>query len=165
MVRTLLDDWRATKRRILSGKLQPAAGRKATIACGALIAPTLQKLAEEAACLTGLRLQVVPIRNTLFGARVNVSGLLPGQDFIDQLAQLPAAERGETVFLPRASLDYFGKHFLDDITPDSLSRAIDARVAFAYNLGDVIEWLSGEDRTPPGRARRSNGRSWAIVGE
>ena len=169
MVRTLIDDWYATRRRLRRGTLAPAEGKHVTIACGTLIGPTMARLAGEAAALANARIDVVPVRNSLFGNRVNVAGLLPGQAYIDQLTPVPDAERGEIIFLPRASLDYFGKHFLDDVTPDQVAAAVDRPIAFAYNLSEVIEWMSGGELTPPGRgdegSGHSNGRSWSVLGD
>ena len=169
MVRTLIDDWRATKRRLHRGTLAPSPGTRVTIACGTLIGPTLARLAEEVEERTGTRINVVPVDNTLFGSRVNVSGLLPGRAFIEQLGNLPESALGNTVFLPRASLDYFGKHFLDDVTPDQVCAAIKRPIAFASNLSEVIEWMSGVELAPPGRGDRatgrSNGRTWSVLTE
>ena len=165
MVRSLLDDWRRMKARLRRGTLTTSARRHATIACGSLIAPVLQRLADEASQTADVRIDVIPIRNTLFGPRVNVSGLIPGQDFLHQLSAVPKNKLGEAVFLPRASLDYFGRHFLDDVTPETITSAIDRPLGFAYNLSEVIEWMAGADLQQPAQPERSNGRSWATVGE
>lgn len=162
MVRTLLDDWRTVRRRLRRGTLQPDPSRRATLACGTLIAPTLARLAGEAQELTGVQIDVVAVRNTLFGPRVNVSGLLPGRDFAAQLAARGAGVLGDAVFLPRASLDYFGRHFLDSVTPAEVAAAIGRPLAFASTLSEVIEWTAGGDLRPPDRPARSNGRFWAA---
>lgn len=160
MVRTLIDDWTRTRRRIRAGRVGAATVRHATLACGALIAPTLERLAREAEALLGVRLDVAPIPNRLFGPRVTVAGLLPGGDFRDGLNAQTLL--GERVFLPRASLDFFGERFLDGETPDALARAIGRPLTFAYTLGEIVECLT----TPPGSRprirplRNSNGRAW-----
>ena len=166
MVRTLIDDWRRTRRRL---RRWQAAGRSielvrpvATIACGTLAAPSLQELATEAETLIGGQIDVVPVENHLFGERVNVSGLLPGNDFRSKLEG--RCELSETVFLPRASLDYYGKRFLDDTTPAEISARIGRPLAFAYTLSEVIEWMLGMAPESPGPGERSNGRSWAVRG-
>lgn len=164
MVRTLLDDWTATRRRIKRGTLPPPQRRHVSIACGTLIAPILERLAAEAAALLDVRIDVIPVHNTLFGERVNVSGLLPGQDYIGQLRQHEPA-LGERLFLPRASLDYFGRHFLDDVTPADLSAALQRPLGFAYGLSEIVDWLGAPQNDPrPQRPARSNGRAWAIGG-
>ena len=170
MTRTLIDDWRAVRRRIREGRLHvPQAS--VMIACGTLIAPTLRQLCDEASALTGVVFEVVTITNSLFGARVNVSGLIPGRDFE---AALTSARTGahlpEHIFLPRASLDYFGAKFLDDLTPDELESQVNRPISFVYTLSEVLESLAdgaerrGEGSRQPGPMVRSNGRSWTSAG-
>jgi len=163
MVRSLLDDWATARRRLNRRRTtRPATMRHVTIACGTLIAPTMGALMEEAGTLLGARIDVVPIRNTLFGPRVNVSGLLPGGAFIDQLK---AHDLGERVLLPRASLDYFGNRFLDDTTPAQISDALGRPLAFAYSANEIVEWIiAPSDRRPPEtQTVSSNGRAWTVA--
>ena len=162
MTRSLLDDWARTRRRIRAGRVGPARHRRALLACGTLIAPTLRRLAAEAGALLGVELQVVATPNRLFGGRVNVSGLIPGADFAAAVgAEAPDAD--VPVFLPRSSLDYYGRHFLDDMTADALEIALGRPLAFVYTVGEVVEWLTAAEWSAPapGRTARSNGRSWA----
>ncbi len=162
MTRTLIDDWRRVRRRIRTGRLivPPA---EVLIACGTLIAPTLRALCHEASSLTGVTFEVAPVANSLFGARVNVSGLIPGGDFANALTGRNLPPR---VFLPRASLDYFGAKFLDDLTPQALESVLGRPLTFVYTLSEVLESLGGGDDhigeggPSPGPAMRSNGRSW-----
>ena len=164
MTRTLIDDWRKTRRRIRDGRLDvpPTA---AVIACGTLIAPRLRELCDEASSLTGIDFTVIPVQNSLFGERVNVSGLIPGADFAAALSQI---ELPEHVFLPRASLDYFGAKFLDDLTPAELESRLNRRVSFVYTLSELLESIADGDVRNGSASRqpqpnpRSNGRSWTT---
>ena len=156
MVRVLLDDWGRTKRR-LATRPSPSAVRSAAIGAGTLIAPLLSGLARELEQLIGVRLTVVPVRNELFGERVNVSGLLPGEAFATGLAHVPA----EIVILPRASLDYFGRQFLDDMTPAELSARLGRSVTFASLFSEVVEVLSHGPAAPHVNAA-SNGAMWSA---
>ena len=164
MTRTLVDDWRKTRRKIRSGRMEVPSGA-ALIACGTLIAPTLRSLCSEASELTGVDLTVVPVTNTLFGARVNVSGLIPGGDFV---AALSGADLPEHVFLPRASIDYFGAKFLDDLTPDDLQSQLSRQIRFVYTLTELLESMTDNvdhldsGSRQPGPNLRSNGRSWTT---
>ena len=164
MARTLVDDWRKTRRKIRSGRMETPSGA-ALIACGTLIAPTLRSLCSEASELTGVDLAVVPVTNTLFGARVNVSGLIPGGDFV---AALSGADLPDQIFLPRASLDYFGAKFLDDLTPDDLQSQLSRQISFVYTLTELLESMTDNvdhfdsGSRQPGPNLRSNGRSWTT---
>ncbi len=164
MTRTLIDDWRKTRGKLRQGRLKVAAA-SAVIACGTLIAPTLQAICDEAAALTGIDFTIVPVENSLFGARVNVSGLIPGRDF---LSALESVDLPQHVFLPRASLDYFGAKFLDDLTPEELEVALNRPVSFVYTLSELLELIDdgadqrGSGSRQPGPNARSNGRSWTT---
>jgi len=164
MTRTLIDDWTKTRRKLRSGRLR-VPPTDALLACGTLIAPTLRRLCEEASRLTGCRISVAPVENTLFGSRVNVSGLIPGGDFA---AALEGVDLPERVFLPRASLDYFGNKFLDDVTPDELGARLNRTLTFVYSMSELLESISegaeqdGRDSRQPRPNLRSNGRSWTT---
>ena len=122
-------------------------------------------LCDEAAELTGVDFTILPITNTLFGSRVNVSGLIPGRDY---LSALSTRDLPEHVFLPRASLDYFGAKFLDDLTPDQLESQLNRPIAFVYTLSELLQSIAeGVDssesaRRQPQPNQRSNGRSWTT---
>lgn len=162
MTRVLLDDWRRTRRRITSRPLSPPAAFRLTVACGTLIAPTLARLFTEFAELTGIDAQVLPIQNTHFGARINVSGLLVGRDII---AALAGERLGDAVVLPRTALDYFGRRFLDDTTPAEVERALGRPVLFAAVLSEIIEQLEGlvaGAHPEPTTSAATNGIVWAV---
>ena len=163
MTRTLIDDWRRTRRRLREGRLRipDQAPNRATLACGQLIAPTLERLAQDVTAHTGIAFEVTPVVNRLFGSRVNVSGLIPGADFADALRERELADH---VFLPRASLDYFGQKFLDDVTPEQLERDLQRPIAFVYTISDLLESITAPDEASMrARPERSNGRAWTTA--
>ncbi|HXK33347.1 MAG TPA: DUF512 domain-containing protein [Dehalococcoidia bacterium] len=175
MTRSLLDDWRRARRGAASPRLggqglardqvrarliAPGHVRRATIACGTLIAPVMRALAEEAGAFAGVDLRVVPVENRFFGPRVNVSGLLVSSDIEHALR---AAAPSDLVLLPRYSLDYTGRRFLDDRTPDDLQRALGVPIAFASAMRDVLTVLRGAVQSPVTGAElalATNGKSW-----
>lgn len=91
-------------RRFLDDAAQAPLGRAGgcasyTLACGALVAPTMRRVAENVAAQIGRAIEVVSVVNHLFGDEVTVSGLLGGQDVIRALAN---RSLGDRVLLPRA---------------------------------------------------------------
>lgn len=137
LVRELLDDWRRARRRARPAML---ARRRATLACGASIAPTLGGLAADLAARTGAELQVVAVPNRLFGETVTVSGLLAGADLV---ASLAGRDLGERVFVPRAMFEAEGRLTLDDMTVDDLARQLGAPVAPVALMSEVLATLAG----------------------
>jgi putative radical SAM enzyme (TIGR03279 family) len=160
MVRVLLDDASLARRRIRSGAYRDPRVRSVTLACGRLIAPTLAALATEVGEMIGLQIDVVPVRNEFFGERVMVSGLLVGEDYDTALGN---RDLGELVFLSRPSLDYYGKHFLDDTTPDALATTIERPIIFVTTLTEVVEYaINPPEAQVTGASRNAvtNGRAW-----
>ncbi len=153
MVRTMLDDWSRTKRKVAAGS---AAGKRVVIGTAALIAPKLAEVAADVAAVTGATIDVFGVTNTVFGERVNVSGLLCGKDYVDQLK----GKHADLFILPRPSLDYFGEKFLDSMTVDEAEAKLGAPLGFAALWSDVVEILEhGPER--PNRNAAPNGAFWA----
>ena len=156
MVRTLLGDWTRLRRRLRARPAADVAGKRVAMACGTLIGPTLTRLAAEFAGETGVSVSVHPVQNTLFGERVNVSGLLSGGDFVRTLGGIEA----DLVLLPRTSLDYFGGRFLDSMTVAEVAEGIGAPVAFATSLSEALEAIEAGPHEPE-PAVAPNGAFWS----
>lgn len=158
MVRTMVEDWRRTKRTIeRRGQAGSLRGRRAAIACGTLIGPFLQGLGHEFGALTGAAVEIVPVVNRVFGERVNVSGLLCGRDQVDALA----GREVDWAILPRPSLDYFGERFLDSMTVAEAEAALGTPVAFASQWSEVYDILARGGTARPGRNAAPNGAMWS----
>ncbi len=69
----------------------------------------------------GLHIHVRRIVNHFFGESVTVAGLLTGKDLCEQLADLSL---GDELLFPAVMLRADGDVFLDDMTPDELSRRL-----------------------------------------
>ncbi len=157
MVRTMLADWARTKRRLRTVGSRPAsAGRRVIVASGTLIAPALGAIAAELGMLTGAHIEVRAITNTVFGERVNVSGLLCGQDYVRQLA----GAAPDCFILPRPGLDYYGRRFLDGMTIEDVELALGAPITFASQWSEVADILERGPR-PPGAIAATNGAFWS----
>ncbi len=159
MVRVLLDDWHRLRARL---RRRPVCSRfpRAVIATGTLVAPTIAATAAEFACLTGTELDVVAVPNRAFGERVNAAGLIPGRDYLAALA-----DRSEPlVIVPRTSLDYYGRHFLDSLGAEEFAARLDRPVAFVDSWTDVLRALVHGPQ-PPLRNSAPNGIHWALPDE
>lgn len=132
MVRDLMDDWSRLRRRILRGGGR-SEGPSATLVSAEMIADVLGDLTCKWADVSGARAEHVVLKNSFFGSRVRVSGLLTGGDII------ASAERysGEIVILPSVMLDKTGSRTIDGITPAEISARIGKPVYFAGYLSEV----------------------------
>jgi NifB/MoaA-like Fe-S oxidoreductase len=80
-------------------------------------------------------IKVYQIENRFFGETVTVSGLLTGQDIIDQLR---GKELGETLFLPCNVLKADEEIFLDDITLEELQNALQVKADIVKSDGKEL---------------------------
>ena len=69
----------------------------------------------------GLRINVYKIKNNFFGDSITVSGLLTGKDISEQLE---GCELGDELLFSSSALRADGEVFLDDMTPDELSKKL-----------------------------------------
>jgi putative radical SAM enzyme (TIGR03279 family) len=160
MVRRLLDDWTRTRRRLRERGVPPGVrGRRVVVGTARLMAPTLGAIAQEFSELTGAVVEVRGVTNRVFGERVNVSGLLCGRDYVDQLR---TATPPDCYILPRPSLDYFGTRFLDSMTVEEAEAGLGAPLGFASVWSEVVRILA-DGPVRPGRSERSNGRFWSEL--
>jgi putative radical SAM enzyme (TIGR03279 family) len=141
MVRQLLDQWHTLK-----AALPVLKSKSATLVSGTLVAPILQQIVDELVLLTGTRLQVVPVVNQFFGPVTTVSGLLTG---VDVVAALQGRSLGDVVLLPRAM--FTGRYgagsapsgiTLDDMSSSTISAQLNAPVAMAAGMEDVVAQLA-----------------------
>ena len=112
--------------------------RYISLVTGELAAPYLYVL-----CLgiqmkyPNVKLQLHVIRNDFFGDLITVSGLITGEDIIKQLK---GEERGDILLLPINMLKNQEEVFLDDMTVEELSKALQVPVNIVKSSGrDFVE--------------------------
>lgn len=117
--------------------------RSVILATGELVYPFIAKMADEVQQRTGVKTTVYAIKNNFFGGGVNVSGLVCGQDIIEQL-------RGKTnadiLLIPDVMLRDNDEIFLDDVSVSQLEKELGIKVESVLNDGyDFIEKITGEE--------------------
>ena len=70
-----------------------------------------------------LDIRVFPIENKLFGSSVTVTGLIAGNDIIEQLKD---SDIGDVLFVPSVALR--DGTFLDDVTTEDVQKALDCKI-------------------------------------
>ena len=107
--------------------------RRVTIATGELAAPILEELGQEIkAKYPKLDLQVKAVKNECFGGKITVAGLLTGQDLKKQLADL---NLGEELLLTEHMMKSGEQVFLDDVTVEELSGALQVPITIVKSDG------------------------------
>ena len=78
-----------------------------------VLRPIVDRLNE----IRNLRIDLIPVENSLFGPQVTVAGLLTGRDFRESMKKIEAEVE---VLIPRSSLRDGDEVFLDDLSLSEL---------------------------------------------
>lgn len=117
--------------------------RKLTIATGVAAYPLMCELARKAEEICqGLTVNVVEVENRLFGNKINVAGLICGEDYYYALKD---HDLGEELLIPAVSLRHEGDMFLDDVTLDELSERLNIKITPVRNDGyELLSKITGK---------------------
>jgi putative radical SAM enzyme (TIGR03279 family) len=110
-----------------AGNLKPP-GTKVTMATSVMAYDFLRGLG-----LPESNLDIVPIKNNFYGEHIAVSGLLTGQDIINQLK---GRDLGDTVLLPSNCLRRTEEVLLDGITLSDISNELGVKVSAVLPTGE-----------------------------
>ena len=138
MVRSFLDEWETVRAAEITA-LAPRVNH-VTLVTATLFAPTLARTAEQFTRDTGIRADVIAVRNTKLGEGITVAGLLMVEDVIEQLQ---GRELGQAVILPRIMFDHPDGVSLDDQSPRVVAKALGVPVALVDQMGDVLDVVNG----------------------
>ena len=123
--------------------------RTVTIATGKLAYPTICSFAEQImSVFPKLRIDVYSIRNDYFGETITVSGLVTGQDLINQLMEQKKTkiDFGDVLLIPSNMLRMGEQVFLDDITVQDVEKELDIKVVATESGGkEFIEAIINKD--------------------
>ena len=137
---------RAREQRGQDGFQEQEKREKITIATGVLAAPVLRELVLQfQAVFPEKEIQVIPVQNHFFGERITVSGLLTGQDILEQLT---GRKLGDRLLLPCNLLRSGEETFLDDITVSQVESALQVKTDIVKSSGqDLASCLMRESQT------------------
>ena len=121
--------------------------RTVSLACGTSAAPYLRELMDRVEeKFKNVKINVYPIVNDFFGENINVSGLIVGNDLINQLK---GKKLGDCLLISSAMLRFENDLFLDDVHIDDVRRKLNTNVLPINNDGvmllDAILGEEGED--------------------
>ncbi len=118
--------------------------RKVTLATGVAAYPLIKELSQKAEQVCdNLSATVVEVENRLFGDKINVAGLICGEDFYHALKDL---DLGDELLLPAVSLRREGDMFLDDVTLEDLSQRLNIKITPVKNDGyELLNKIAGKE--------------------
>lgn len=132
-VRRFLDDFEVGIQ-----ELPDLRGRRLRIFTGSSMEPFFAELAPRVAAATGTEVEVLAVRNQLYGATVTVAGLLGGRDF---LAAVTEPSEQDLILIPAAALNDDGL-FIDSVSLEDLRRALHpAQVVPGHELTEALRDL------------------------
>jgi len=114
------------------------AGSRGTVACGELIAPTMDTAVERFNARTGAALDTVAVENLYLGTEITVSGLLSGKDL---LATFARRRTTEPLYISDRMVSQRTGTLLDDMTIEEVELALGRPVVPAADLSDVARDL------------------------
>lgn len=112
--------------------------RKCTLVTGVIFAGILNNLVKK----LGDNFNVIPVVNKFFGEKITVSGLVTGNDLINQLKGI---ELGEFIVIPESMLRAETEVFLDDVTIADIERELKTKVYVSSDGYSLVEILTGEE--------------------
>ena len=109
---------------------------KVSLVTGRLAAPFLREMAEAFMKeFPGYEVEVVDIRNDFFGEQITVSGLITGQDLLEQTKE---KELGNVLAIPCNMLRMGERVFLDDVTVEDVENALQVPVLIVKSSGFAL---------------------------
>lgn len=107
---------------------------KKSVATGKMAEPLIKKLVKK---LDNGNINVYAVKNKFFGETVSVSGLITGQDLIEQL--LPhKSELGAELLIPASMLKSGETVFLDDVTLEQVENKLGVKVTAVGGTGEDL---------------------------
>ena len=118
--------------------------RDVSLVTGMLAAPYLYSLSLGIQMkYPSVNINICPIENKFFGEHITVSGLITGQDILQQLLH---TQLGEELLLPVNMLKSDEDIFLDDVTVEELSNALQLPVNIVKSNGrDFVNTVIGRE--------------------
>ena len=111
-------------RSLRSGRDDKTGQRNFILVTGVSFAQYLKQVAEEINATPGLKVNVLPVKNELFGHSVTVTGLLSGHDIVAVLK----GKKADAALVPSVAVRDGEGVFLDDMTPEDVEREAGMKV-------------------------------------
>lgn len=114
------------------------------VACGTLIAGTMERAVQRFNAATGATLAVRPVENIYLGSEINVSGLLSGRDLTAALGNEPGTS---PVFVTRKMISDRTGTLLDDQRAEDVAAQLGRPLIATETMSDVARYLRGHRQT------------------
>lgn len=106
-----------------------------TVVTGILARPFMQKILVDVMSKYDVEANVIAIKNKFFGETITVTGLVTGNDLIEQLKEQKHAHK---ILIPECMLRKGEEVFLDDVTVSDVERELDVEVVITPVEGQAL---------------------------
>lgn len=133
MIRSFVEDFKAEFSKTSDNEADNNKEKTISLVTGVLATPVILELIEKInKKYPNIKVNVYTIKNEFFGKDITVTGLITGQDIIEQLKD---KELGQTLILPSALLRHGESVLLDDLTVDDIEEALKIKVTIVNDDG------------------------------
>jgi len=127
--------WLQQRIATVSAELRRWEGKRIAVLTGTAMGQLMPMVLEPLARMTGAKLELIPVVNTLFGPTVTTAGLLPGM----AMQQALKGRRDlDLVLLPGESVNDDGL-FIDNMSFDVLTHSLAVEVRLSKDFTDVLQ--------------------------
>lgn len=109
-------------------------GKRVGVVTGTAMAALMPQVVADLARVTGARLEILPVENSLFGSSVTTAGLLPGAAIAAALEPRPDLD---AALLPAEALND-DLLFMDDLHAHALAERVPMALHLSYDFVDVM---------------------------
>ncbi len=132
-IRQFIKQFQATAQQLLPTGIDTP--RRLTWVVGNAVEYAFKPLVAQLNEVTGLEVNLAPLRSSYWGQEITVTGLLTGQDL---LASLPNSSLGEAILLPRVMLKHDEPRFLDDMTVAEVSEKLGVPILVVNGIEELV---------------------------
>ncbi len=135
-IRSFIDEFQ-TKAAQLPREISPP--RRFTWIVGNVVEQAFAPIAAEMNQVEGLQVELVGLASRYWGQSLTVTGLLTGQDLIDQLKERASrGALGDAILLPSVMLKPGERKFLDDLLVEDVSQALNLPILVADGIEGLL---------------------------
>ncbi|MEQ8755057.1 MAG: TIGR03279 family radical SAM protein [Coleofasciculus sp. G1-WW12-02] len=133
-IRQFIKQFQDAATRILPSRVEPE--RELTWVVGNAVETAFVPLLQQLNKVEGLDVKLAALRSEYWGQEITVTGLLTGQDLLNQLS---GKDFGDGILLPALMLKHDDTRFLDDMTVAEVSRQLGTQILVVQGIEELLE--------------------------
>ncbi|MEQ9671904.1 TIGR03279 family radical SAM protein [Coleofasciculus sp. G2-EDA-02] len=133
-IRQFIKQFQDAATRMLPSRVEPE--RELTWVVGNAVETAFIPLLQQLNKVEGLDVTLAALRSEYWGQEITVTGLLTGQDLLNQLS---GKDFGDGILLPALMLKHDDTRFLDDMTVAEVSRQLGTQILVVQGIEELLE--------------------------